>query len=347
VLAALSHLSYEAFYFQEIVLIVLATVLRGSGVKEIHWRAILGAMLVNVGCIAFNRLTPGGIQKTFHWDFFHLFVWGYRHLPGAFSDATRNHTVLITASMFVAGLSGSFCLAQLIGAARVRLAFLVTMCGIAVSGFLYAFAGYHLVMQGPLARVSIVLATYYALASGVLAAAAWRPPSWRAWPVIAFWLFAATGLVAFELSARAQVTEWADTWSYELARLLRLPEAITAGEQFPGAHQRIYLAIDQRPVSTVEPATAPWEIIGAIAWASERSTNKRSMMVDRWKGSQTTPQWFAAPKEWFNRWNGRNFEQGPCGGAAAFSASGSELWLWQTSANTLSKVGAPWEYGCH
>ena len=48
-----------------------------------------------------------------------------------------------------------------------------------------------------------------------------------------------------------------------------------------------------------------------------------------------------------NRWNGHNLEQGYCGSnAAIYSAQGSELWSWNTSTAEISKVDAPWEYGC-
>jgi hypothetical protein len=344
----LSHLSYEAFYFQEVTFMLLAAVLSGSQPRSSHWQAIAGAILVNVGCIIFNRLTSGGVQKSFHWDFFHLVIWAYRHIPETFGHATREHVVLIMASMIVAGLSGAICLAQLVGAARVRIAFLVTICGIVASSFLYAFAGYPLAMEGPLARVSIVIATYYATTSGVLAAAAWCAPDGRRSPVVAFWLFAATGLVALSLTSRSRVGEWADTWSYEVARLSRLPSVLMSAQTSAGHDQYIYLANEDRPLSKVAPATAPWEISGAIAWASYKTTNSRLLTLDLWRGSRTTPRWFATPPDWFNRWDGHSFEQGSCNdGATTFSAIGAEFWIWNTSTSAFNKIGTPWEQGCH
>jgi hypothetical protein len=345
-IALLSHLSYEAFYFQEVTFILLAAVLRGSKPRNIHWQAIAGAALVNIGCIAFNRLTSGGVQKSFHWEFFHLFVWAYRHIPETFGHATREHQVLITTSVLVAGLSGAICLAHLVGAAMVRIALLVTTCGIVASSFLYAFAGYPLAMEGPMARVSIVIATYYAITSGVLAAAAWRAPDRRRWPVITFWLFAATGLMALGLTARSRLGEWADTWSYEVARLSRLPDSITSSEFPRDGVQRVYVAIEKRTPSAVDPATAPSEINGAIAWASYQITNSRLLTIDLWRGSRTAPRWFATPPNWFNRWDGKSFTQGRCGEDAIYSAQGSELWSWDTSTGETSKIDAPWEHGC-
>ena len=346
-IALLSHLSYEAFYFQEVTFILLVAVLGGRQPRSSHWQAISGAILVNVGCIIFNRLTSGGIQKSFHWDFFHLVIWAYRHIPETFGHATRENVVLIMASMIVAGLSGAICLAQLVGAARVRIAFLVTICGIVASNFLYAFAGYPLAMEGPLARVSIVIATYYATTSGVLAAACWRAPNGQRWTVAAFWLFAATGLVALGLTARSRLNEWADTWSYETARLSRLPSAVLSPNVSAGDGQRIYVAVDDRPLSRIDPATAPSEISGAIAWAAYKAMNSRLLTLDIWRGSQTAPRWFATPRDWFNRWDGQRFEQGFCGSnAVIYSAQGVELWAWNTSTAEIRKIDAPWELGC-
>jgi hypothetical protein len=249
--------------------------------------------------------------------------------------------------MLVAGLSGAICLAQLVGAARVRIAFLVTICGIIASSFLYAFAGYPLAMEGPLARVSIVIATYYSTTSGVLAAAAWRAPNRQRRTVATFWLFAATGLLALGLTARSRVNEWADAWSYEVARLSRLPLIGVSAHVSAGDDQRIYIAVDDRPLSKVEPARATWEIAGAVAWASYNATNSRMLTLDIWHGSRTVPRWFTTPPDWFNRWNGHSFEQGFCGSSVVtYSARGSELWSWNTSTSEFRRIDAPWELGC-
>jgi hypothetical protein len=69
-------------------------------------------------------------------------------------------------------------------------------------------------------------------------------------------------------------------------------------------------------------------------------------MGDLWRGSHIMPRWFATPHDWFNRSDGRNFEQGPCEGRVAVGDAGSELWTWNTSTSMLVKVEAPWESGC-
>lgn len=346
--ALLSHLSYEAFYFQEITFVLIATALRGGWVRDIPWRVIIGAVLVNVGSLAFNRMTSEGVQKTFHWDFVQVFVGGYSRILHVLGHAVREYDLLIATSVVVAGLAGGLCLARFVGFMRVQIALLVTICGIVAAGFLYAFAGYGFAAEGPMARVGIVLATYYAIGSGVLAAAAWRADGWYRLPAVAFFLFAATSLVALTLTARSRANEWADTWSYEVSRLSRLPASIASTELSAGAGQRIYLAIEDRAQSFVEPATAPWEIAGAVAWKVYKITNSRLLMVDTWHGSRTAPRWFATEQDWFNRWSGDSFEQGPCSSSVAITSNpGSELWSWRTSTSELTKIEAPWEFGCH
>jgi len=346
-LALLSHLSYEAFYFQEIPLLLIAAALRGNTIRQIPWRTLVGALLVNVACLAFNRLTPGGVQKSFHWDFFHSFVGSYSHILAALGHATREHRLLIAGTVLVAGPSGAVCVARIVSASRVGLTFLLMAGGIVASGLLYASAGYGLVAEGVMARTCIVVATYYCIAAGVLAAAAWSTADRSPLTAIAFCLAAATGLVALEATARARTGEWAENWSYELARLSRLPATVTSGDKLAGADQHVYVAVEDGPPLAIAAAAAPWEITGAIAWASYMITNTRSLTSDLWKGGNTAPRWFAATRGWFNRWNGQLFEQGFCdSGTVIYSASASKLWVWKTSASTLSKVDGPWEYGC-
>jgi hypothetical protein len=343
-LALLSHLSYEAFYFQEINFVLLAAILRGDKIRDLDWRAIIGAVLVNVACLAFNHFSPGRIQKSFHWDFLSIFVGGYSQIPGIVGHAVREYRLMIAGAILVAGSSGAICVARFVGALRMHLALLLTICGVVAAGFLYAFAGYGFSAEGIMARVGIVLATYYSIVAGVLAAAAWCTVGRHRLPAIVFCLSAAVGLMALAQTARSRVNDWADNWSYETARLSRLPVAAAS----VGSYQRIYVALEDKDPSLIEPATAPWEITGAVAWAIYKTTDSRSLTTDLWRESQTLPRWFAASRGWFNRWDGQRFKQGYCGSnAAAYSAQGVELWLWNTTTGELGKVEPPWEHGCH
>ena len=257
--------------------------------------------------------------------------------------AAREHEVLIARAVFGAALFGLVCLARIIGFVRVQIALIIMVCGIVASGFLYAFAGYGLAAEGPSARVSIVIALYSSVATGVLAAAAWRAIGSYRLPALAFFLSAATALIALGVTARSRVGEWADAWTYELTRLSRLPAVVASADR----DRRTFVVIEDQAPSFVEPATAPWEITGAIAWASYTTTNSRLAMVSIWQQRPFVFHWFATPHNWFNSWNGHRFEQGPCASnIATYGSPTEELWLWKTSTTVLTKVEAPWELGC-
>ena len=340
-LALLSHLSYEAFYFQEITVVLAAAALGRATFKNFPWRALIGALLVNVSCISFNRFA-GGVQKSFDWNFVQTFMVGYSHALDIFGHATREHSLLIARAVLLAALAGLLCLVRFVGFARVQVALIVFACGILASGLLYAFAGYGLAAEGTMARVSIVIATYFSIAAGLMAAAAWRGIGAQRWVAIGFFLCGIPALLALGLTARSRVADWADTWTYETERLSRLPVASGSADH----EQRLFLAIDDGIPSFVAPATAPWEITGAVAWASNKATHSRLAMVDIWRWPPAQSRWFATAHNWFNRWDGNRFEQGPCGGGVAYYGSGAELWAWRTSDSVLVKIEPPWEIGC-
>ena len=338
-LSLLSHLAYEAFYFQEIPLLLIAIALRGGSNKDIAWRVLLGTIIVNLACVAFNRLTPGGVHKTFTLNFLRVFDAGFSHFFAILGHAVREHKILVGLSVLGAMVSGSICLTGIIEPAKAGVALFLVICGVVASGFLYAFAGYPLHAEGPPARVFIVIATYYSLAAGVLSAAAWCAFSKRRVLALAFCCCSTTGLVALDMTARFRVSEWADAWSYDVARLARLPLPIAT----LGSEHRVYVAVEGKGAATIEPATAPWEITGAVAWASYKVTNSRLLALDLWR---ETPTWFATHPDWFSRWDGQSFAQGPCNEDPSFTARASELWLWKTTTSTLTKADAPWQYGC-
>jgi len=345
-LVLLSHLSYEAFYFQEITLILIAATLRSDRLANVPWRTLAGVVLVNAICIAFNRLTTGGIQKTFHADFLQIFLGGYSYILPVLSHAVREHVLLVLTSILGASLSGAICLAIVVGIFRVPISLFLTVCGVAAAGILYALAGYGLAAEGVPARVCIVLATYYSIAAGVLAAAAFTAIGRYPRLAVTFAISAAVSLLGLELTDRARVNDWADTWTYELARLSRFPAEQIAAETPVDGRERIYIAIDRKEPTAVEPASAPWEITGATAWATYRKTNSRLLTVDLWKGGRAAPYWVATPPNWFHRWDGHILEQGFCGSSPILRTTGSELWSWNTLTGEIKEIAPPWQLGC-
>ena len=230
------------------------------------------------------------------------------------------------------------------GSAKLAVALIVLLCGLVASGFLYAMAGYGLAAEGPMARVSIVIATYSSIASGVAAAAALQAINRYRWQAMVFFLSALVALAGMGLCARSRISEWAEVWTYELARLSRLPDNVT----FDDGRERAFLAIEDRAPSYLQPASAPWEIQGALVWATfRRSTNHdRRMIASSWD-SHRLSHWFATSDNWFNRWDGHRFEQGLCDGhAAIYSSAASEFWVWRTSKLEMERIESPWEMGC-
>jgi len=231
-LALLSHLSYEAFYFQEITVVLAAAALGGATIRHLPWRIFIGALLVNVSCISFNRFA-GGVQKSFDWNFVQTFMVGYSHAFDIFGHATREHSLLIARAALLAAMAGLVCLVRFVGFARVLVAAVVFACGILASGLLYAFASYGLAAEGTMARVSIVIATYFSIAAGLMAAAAGRGIDVHRWIATGFFLCGITAFFALGLTARSRVGDWADTWTYETERLSRLPVASASADHQP------------------------------------------------------------------------------------------------------------------
>ena len=342
----LSHLSYEAFYFQEITVVLLAAALRGGRVSELPWRVLAGVVTINIVCVVFNRSIDIGIHKSFNPDFLLTFTWSYSQIGDIFDHAVREHDVAASTSVLGAALFGSICLVRTVGFARTLAAALVMICGVVAAGFLYAFAGptYGLAVEGIAARVSVVLAMYSAIVTGMLASAAWRSINSEdkvsALSALAFCIYTGIGFLALDAAARYRVSDWARTWVYEAARLSRLPADVpTTADGL-----RIFLAIEDAPPSVVDLASQPWEIGGAVAWSIYRRTKDRSMMLGIWNHDL---HWHGTPDNWFNRWDGSRFEQGLCANmATSYSVQGAELWAWKTSTSELFRLEAPWQHGC-
>jgi hypothetical protein len=119
--------------------------------------------------------------------------------------------------------------------------------------------------------------------------------------------------------------------------ILTLPPAHPFIEKFDKLFAKLPFGSQNRAVGRI-----PF----AVAWASYRLTNNRLSMVEAWR-RPAAYRWYATPHNWFNRWNGHQFQQGPCTAVVAYGGSGQEFWAWRTSTTTLEKIAAPWEIGCN
>jgi hypothetical protein len=185
-----------------------------------------------------------------------------------------------------------------------------------------------------MARVFAVIATYYAVAAGILAASAWCSFGKRRLLATAFCGCSPIGLIALGLTARSR----ADTWTYELAGLARLPLPIATA----GSENRIYLAVEEKTLPPSNRRRRHGRL--RARWASYSAKNNRLLTLDVWHGAQTAPAGLLP------------IQTGSTVGTAKPSlkvlatrlrflarAPASELWLWKTSTGVISKVDAPWE----
>ncbi len=344
-LLAISHLSYEAFYFQEITIIIAALILGKTKIDSKTTGLLLIAIALNLSCIAFNRLTLTGVQKSFNVDWFNIFCDGYANLSAAFLHSVREHARWIVFNLLGTALFGSLCLSSLIGMPRVLVLWLALGCGTAAAGVLYSLAGYGLAFEGPAARVAIVIAVYSSIAIGLLSTGAWNAMRLRRPSGFIAILLTLGLLVNLNLTSKLRLSEWAATWQFEKARLARLPVEF----QFRQNDTRVFLALEDHESTFIMPATAPWEIFGAVAWAVyvRSPAHDRSMMVDIWENTNLGVRWFATPPGWFNRWNGKSFAQGPCGTeGTVYESAGSEFWIWHSSESKFERQVNSWNSGC-
>jgi len=348
VLLAISHLSYEAFYFQELTILIAAYLLAGSRPRRGALIMFATVILLNVACVTFNRLLPGGNHKSFNPAWWSTFIGGYGRIIPTYFHAVREHTILFALSFTASLASGALCLARATSRLRAAVFVIVLMIGIAAAGILFAMAGYGLWAESVMARTSIVVATYASIGTGLLAAAGWQQLTRSAivgGRSLGGLSLAATVVLLFTMTvaSHARLEEWEASWDYEVARLSRLPTDYEFGSR--SSDPRFYVLIEDRDLLNA-PASAPWEIGGAIAWQLYKRSGDgdRRMMDELWHGKGSP--WFASGPNWFTRWNGQTIEQGFCGGEPIYTSTSTELWVWNPAASTFTAVKPGWSHGC-
>ncbi|MGL4396244.1 MAG: hypothetical protein ACRCS9_06885 [Hyphomicrobium sp.] len=342
-LLLISHLSYEAFYFQEITILLLAMVLRGRKPDLAALQTFGAVAAINVLCIAYNRLAPGYINKSFNANWWATFTGGYGRLDQFLATATAEYATFIAAALVATIVLGMFGLIRLIGVARAHASIGILICGIVAAGILYAMAGYGLVLEGIMARTSVCISFYMTLGLALLAVGAWHLQTRGILlhsAAIAACVLLISGLT---LASRARVDEWAETWRLDATRLATLPDAYA----YNPADQRIFVLVDQTETGDIPLASAPWEIHSAIAYQVfvRSGHTDRRMMKTAWRNKEW--KWFAATKGWFNRWDGKVLAQGFCSNKVElYHNSGSELLVWTLGNPQLTPAAPGWSVGC-
>lgn len=345
-LLAIAHLSYEAFLFQELVVLALAASLSNRRIDKHLVHTAIGSILINVLCLGYNRMSSAVIRKSFFADWWHVFTGGYSRLGEMLaSHAPHYWTQLkwISVLLLAVGISG---LVRLRGLPRIASALALLVCGVLATGVLYAMAGYGLALQGVMARTSVAIGFYMSVAAGALTYGAWllSRTSWRFKAVAAM---SVAGIVACNFSSsRRVVDEWAAIWSADRARVDRIP----ADYEFIFNDRRLYVLRPSETANVAGQASAPWEITGLVAYGLyiASGSKDRRMMVEAWSHSgQKSTRWYVASADWWHKWDGRRFEQGQCGRShAIYSNDGSQLLIWQLGSRSLEVAAAAWEAGC-
>jgi hypothetical protein len=343
-LLLVSHLSYEVFYFQEVIILGAAFVLSGRSLTREDIKLLAAIMLVNIACILFNRLLPGNIHKPFNPAWIATFWGGYGRIDHIFIHAAREYMDYIKPSLVMSGVLGFFCLFRVSGLLAALVAMALFCAGIVAGGVLYAFAGYGLAAEGVMARTSILIAIYFSVACGLFAAAAWQQTGLMAWLRAIWIIYALSLIISMALVSKVRLEEWASVWSQEKERFSSLP----AGYSPVSGDTKGYVVVNVKATTFVHVASAPWEMQGAVAWGlSTRSgVVGRGMTRLLWQKEMVT-HWYSTLPQWFNRWNGTVFEQGPCASkSTVYSGQFNEMWVWNPQEKTFAAAAPGWAVGC-
>jgi hypothetical protein len=336
VLMAASFLTYEAFYGQFIIVIVLACSLGTLKAPSLLRPALL-LLAVNIACFANNRLAAGN-RKTFSTDWLQIFLYGYgHHLWPNLLRSFHEVAPVVAMSLLVALGSGIVLLAKTVGRLNAALAIAAIAAGILGAGMFYAIAGYGLITVGIFARVTVVMSLYGAVFMGLASAAAAARLVDQ--PRLARAHIAATValVVAFAIASAYRLVDWVGSWQTQLAVLEQLP---AEAKTLP-APDRGYLYVGPLGPADVPIAAAPWEVAGTIAFRvyQEDPALARQIMSAAWNGPGQ--RWMALPPHWALDFDGETIRGYVCGNPApVVSLQAKELWTW-TLGDSQLKMAAP------
>jgi hypothetical protein len=337
-LMGMSFLTYEAFYGQFAFILLIMILLRGNAPIWSVLRPGTLLLLTNISCAIYNRSSTGGVRKTFAEDWWSIFVQGYIvHFADILRLSFPEVAKMVAASFAIGLVFGLFCLARIIGIARTSLALLAAVAGVCAAGVLYAAAGYELSSIGVMGRTTAVLSIYAAVALGVLGAASVtlrRNDNLSAWVQISASLLL---VASFAWASLLRLGEWAKSWNAQLEVLHQLPAG--PDKQFSSNARFLYLSPAES--QKIPLASAPWEISGALAYATflRSPLAGRNTMADNWTGKSG---WFAESPGWFTSWDGETMSQGFCWNQLSiYSMKADEIWLWKAGEQPGFRIGCP------
>jgi hypothetical protein len=341
---AASFLTYESFYGQFIVVLVLAAVLRGE--ETVNWtmlRPVAFLVAVNLACFLYNRST-GGIRKTFREDWYITFINAYFRFawPNVLASIREVAVVVVVCSIFAIGL-GLYFLSVRIGGRRSALVVLSMLAGCYAAGLLYALAGYGLITVGIFARTTAVLSVHGALFLGILGAAAaadWE--AGRRWLSRGQVMVSIALLAAFGTASSIRLADWSRSWEMQMDVLGQFPRVSSETEAF----ENVLLYVGPLGPPAVPIASLPWEITGAVAYALRLQSPEMGAraMASMWVGNSS---WFADMPNWSTTWDGESFLQRMCGSPTVeFSRHTDTLKIWRVGEKELEMAPVGFHSGC-
>jgi hypothetical protein len=149
-------------------------------------------------------------------------------------------------------------------------------------------------------------------------------------------------VASFAWASWLRLGEWARSWDAQLEVLHQLPAGLD--KQFSSSARFLY--ISRAESQKIPLASAPWEISGALAYATflRSPLAGRNTMADNWTGKSG---WFAESPGWFTSWDGETMSQGFCWNQLPiYSMKVDEIWLWEAGEQQLRQASPGFRIGC-
>lgn len=342
-----SYLVYEAFYFQYLVLISFAFLIRLQ--KHFQWKLItiplITLTLSQTAVIVWNRLSPRflpGFTKTFYKNWLALFLDSFRKLPkGLFKSAAElkiplKIIVLVLVVCFFIyfcktllkkGFTKSFLLISPI---------FLSLVGIILSVLIYSLAGYGIETIGLFSRTNLSLSFWLAITIALFYGLMYEnlPLLFKKIASLA----TISLLFCFISATFLRTQEWAAAWKIQKQILASAPiEQISKTDPAaaiifvgPYIYKGIHLFI------------ASWDISAAMnnTYPQLRLPN---VAAEKWRGGRL----FTVQRDWLTSWDGKLLTQRnlPKDQPPIWRLEASEVWLWKYDSQEFIKMEEPFVIG--
>lgn len=338
-LYALSCLTYEPFYGQFAVLILIG--LAGGLWRATGWRHLLG-LCVGYGAAQALALAWGRVGvRWFHYapakslqpDWFASSGYALAQIPAELlralpEVATAFRFWTVGGAIVLCGVAAAYVLVRMVrrqaaAGTYLRLLGVLTACaaGVCLLTAVYAMAGYSVTGRGLLSRTTMSLNVWLAIAVCAILGVLMTQPRWLARPAVAW----ALGLGVLLFTAQlGRVQEWAASWAIGQRVLNNVPIADLEDSE-----------PDAFILYVVPEGTSDVAVFGA-AWDLDAAMKYRYPQLGSRHFRPTVPFWT-------NEWDGQTYTQA-CGVYWSYGVRCREMWLWDPLKGVMSLVLPPFRY---